>query len=135
MVLSPLNLHYFTFDHSILLPSFMFKKDNNAEEEVSLGMIHGHSPAASSSCSITCCFPPVSRVCLWLAVRRGSHPRHSVSAVPSLLHRAAVSGVLVALPPWRPVTPQGSLSPPAPQQRLWTCPRAVSQDYAVCSLN
>lgn len=39
----PKIFHYLTFKYSNLLLSSIFKKDNNARENVSAGMIHGLS--------------------------------------------------------------------------------------------
>lgn len=48
---------------------------------MSMGMIHGHSPAVAFPCSVTCWFPPLSRVSLWLAASEKSHSSQSVSPV------------------------------------------------------
>lgn len=48
---------------------------------MSLGMIHGQSLAGVFPRSVTCWFPPLSGVCLWLAVSERSQSTQSASPV------------------------------------------------------
>lgn len=88
--------HYLTFSYSYLLLSSIFKNDNNAGENVSVGMIHGQSlpvafPYSGTYCSL------LHGVSLWLEVRDPT-PASSCSCsepVSSLLWRAMVPDVVM----------------------------------------